>query len=380
MNIVHLCLSCFYIDGGAYQENKLISQHVCDGHSVIVIASTENHDENGKLYYEKSSVYLGKEGAKVYRLDYHALIPNKIRKKLRIHKNVFEMLSNFNPDVILFHGLCGWELLTVAKYKKANPLVKLYADSHEDWNNSARNFISREVLHKLYYKNIIKYALPYIEKILCVSVETMDFVKEVYKIDKSKLEFFPLGGHPVPNDKYYTIRKIKRRELGLDNETVFIQSGKQTKRKKLIECLKAFSATEDKSFHLYIVGSLFDDIKKEATFLIEKDSRITFLGWQPSSNLNQLLCAADIYLQPGTQSVTMQHSLCAHCAVIIDDVPSHKPYINNNGWLINEANPLASIFNEVTLNKERVEEMKNSSYLIASKILDYKKLAQRIFS
>ena len=40
--------------------------------------------------------------------------------------------------------------------------------------------------------------------------------------------------------------------------------------------------------------------------------------------LNDLLCGTDVYLQPGTQSVTMQNSLCARCAVVIDDVPSHR--------------------------------------------------------
>ena len=41
MKIIHLCLSCFYIDNYRYQENELVREHVTDGHEVLVVASTD---------------------------------------------------------------------------------------------------------------------------------------------------------------------------------------------------------------------------------------------------------------------------------------------------------------------------------------------------
>ncbi|MBL4599825.1 MAG: glycosyltransferase family 4 protein [Rhizobiaceae bacterium] len=381
MKIVHLCVSNFYVDGYSYQENELIREHVRAGHDVKVIASTETIGPNGKLTYTEARNYLGSEGARVTRISYLKCIPSKIVRKMRVHSEIFQLLEEFDPDVILFHSLCSWELLTVAKYKRTHPKVLFYADSHEDWNNSAQSFVSREILHKRYYGPILRRALPQIEKLLCISTETMDFVEEVYSIDRDKLEFFPLGGHPVPDQEYAKLRKTTRESLGVkDDQTMFVQSGKQTIRKKLIDSLKAFAATPEPNFRLFIVGILFDDIREEAQQLIDTDPRVTFLGWKSASELAEILIAADIYLQPGTQSVTMQSSLCAHCAVIIDDVKSHAPYIRDNGWLINENYSLAWILADVSKRKSELKRMQDASYQLALEFLDYSKLAKRILS
>ena len=381
MKIAHLCLSCFFIDGHSYQENELIREHVSQGHDVLVIASTENLGKGGELTYVRPGEYVGEENARVIRLPYRGLLPQKVMRKLRLHPGVFERLEEFQPDAILFHGLCGWELLAAAKYKRTHPEVLFYADSHEDWNNSAQSFVSREILHKRYYGPILRRALPQIEKLLCVSTETMDFVEDIYSIDRDRLEFFPLGGHPIPDQAYAKLRKTTRESLGVkDDQTMFVQSGKQTIRKKLIESLKAFAATSDPDFRLFIVGILFDDIREEAQQLIDADPRVTFLGWKSASELAEVLAAADIYLQPGTQSVTMQNSLCAHCAVIIDDVKSHAPYIRDNGWLINEKQTLPWIMADVSKRRSELKHMQDASYQLALEFLDYSELAKRVLS
>ena len=68
MRILHLCLSCFYIDDAGYQENHLVRQHVADGHEVLVIASTEIFDGKGGLGYAEPGSYIGSDGAKVIRI------------------------------------------------------------------------------------------------------------------------------------------------------------------------------------------------------------------------------------------------------------------------------------------------------------------------
>ena len=71
MKIVHLCLSCFYIDDYSYQENMLPKYHVLQGHDVSVIASMVSFDTNGKpCFLKEESVKTTKEGYKVIRVDY----------------------------------------------------------------------------------------------------------------------------------------------------------------------------------------------------------------------------------------------------------------------------------------------------------------------
>lgn len=313
------------------------------------------------------------------RLPYSGPGPHKIVRKLRRHPGVMRLLTEFQPEAILFHGTCGWELLTAANYVKAHPHVPLYVDSHEDWNNSARTFTSRELLHRRYYGPILRRALPYVRKILCLSTESIDFVHELYRVPRDLLEFYPLGGRPVPDQEYELRRAAARSLYGLGpQEIAFVQSGKQTKRKKLIESLTAFAAVPNARFRLLIAGVLSEDIRKEATSLIASDPRVSFLGWKSPEELTSLLCAADIYLQPGTQSATMQNSLCARCAVILDDVPAHAVYYRENGWLIGPNRSLLSVLSDISTKNPDLARMQATSFEVAKSMLDYAVLAERV--
>lgn len=379
MKIAHLCLSCFYIDGFGYQENELVRQHVVDGHDVIVIASTENFGPDRKLTYVEPGTYMGKDGAKVIRLPYRKFLPHKIMKKLRLHPGVFRLLEDFNPDVILFHGLCGWEMFSATKYKRKHPPVKLYADSHEDQNNSARNFVSKYLLHKLYYATIVRSCRKYLDKVLCVSIETMDFVEDTYRVPRSELEFYPLGGRVFDDVEYLARRERGRQAAGIAaDEVMLLQSGKMGPRKKVLESLRAFIAAKGDHLRFILAGSFDEKLRGEAEALIESDARIRFLGWKAADELGDLLCAADVYVQPGTQSATMQMSLCARCPVVLDDVPSHKPFVDGNGWLLKATDDMAGVFRAISENPAALAPMSAQSLKIASRLLDYRALAARI--
>ena len=375
MKIAHVCLSNWYVDGWSYQENELIRQHVLDGHNVLVLASTEVPNVDGTITYLQPSDYVGSEGAKVKRLPYR-FGPHKLMKKIRAHPSVKYQLEYFQPDAILFHGTCGWEVITVANYAKVHPEVHFYIDSHEDWYNSARSFISREILHKLFYRYCLSRAWPLAKKILCVSIEAIDFVKKMYGVPVEKIEFFPLGGR-IPTDlQYYKLRKEGREKYRIaTNEILFVQAGKQTIAKKLLETLTAFNATPSHA-RLMIAGSLDNAIKTEVLGLIAQNSRITFLGWQSVDEITQLLCAADVYLQPGTQSVTMQNSLCCRCVPILANVPSHRVFIKDNGWLVDNQDELQAAILEAC--KVQLGPMSLKSLRVAKKLLDYKALSRRV--
>lgn len=379
MRIVHLCLSCFYIDGHAYQENELVRQHVEDGHEVTVIASTESFGADRRLTYVEPGSYMGRDGARVVRLPYRRWLPHRVMRKLRLHPGVLALLRQLRPQVILFHGLCGWELQAVARYKRENPAVRLYVDSHEDHNNSARGLVSRYLLHRLYYAWIIRRCRAYFDKVLCVSLETMDFVRATYGVPPGQLEFYPLGGR-VFDDEEYAARRVRgRRDAGVGEDAVLLlQTGKMGRRKKVLESLRAFIGTPGERLRFVLAGSLDEELRGEAEALIASDPRITFLGWRQVDALTDLLCAADIYVQPGTQSATMQMALCARCPVILDDVPSHVPFWESNGWRLRNPEDLAAAFRAMAADPAALAAMAARSLEIARRLLDYRELAQRL--
>jgi len=379
VKIVHLCLSCFYIDGFSYQENELVAQNVRDGHDVLVIASTETFVDNMRLGNSlKQGSYMGSDGARVIRLPYRSG-PNFLMKKIRAHPDLYGLLEREKPDVILFHGLCGWELNTVVKYKKNHPQIKLYADSHEDFDNSARNFISKNLLHGMYYKPIIRAAVPYLDGIWCVSIDSMNFVHGFYGIPKDKIDFFPLGGHTLPDVDYEKIRADARKQYDITDEKILIvQSGKMDKVKKLSHSLREFIKTDDENLRFIIAGSLHKDVEDEAMALVARDSRITYVGWKKASELRDLLCAADVYLQPGSKSVTMLMAMCCRCAVIVADIPSNLPFVQENGWVLNDDGALGGVFS--ALKKTDIDAMKHMSARIASETFDYRTLVAKLYA
>lgn len=379
MKILHICLSNFFIDDQSYQENELVSANAQAGHDVLVLASTHDHGSDGNYTFSKPGTYQTPENVPVIRLPYHPLLPNWLGIRLRIHRGVYRLIEEFEPDVILFHGLSGWELLTTARYAKNNPKVTLYADNHSDFLTAGRTFFTRWTLHYVYYRSIALCALPYIKKILCISPMTMEYAEKFYGIPKEKLELFPLGGRPLNSNEILSRRENCRKKYGIrDEEIVFVQSGKQYSRKYLPQALIEFSKNNDPRFKFLIVGLLMDDIKSEVDALIADDSRVDFIGWKDSDTLRDLLCATDVYLQPGRQSATMQESLCCGCAVILENLSSNTPYVNNNGWIIDKPEELTSIFQKISSGDADLTKMGENSLSYAHKNLDYKKLAERI--
>lgn len=378
MKIAHLCLSVYFVEHFQYQENILIEKDKSNGHEVIVIASTETFDKDGRMFYCDQGQSVTRSNIPLFRVPYF-FGDNFFSRKLRKYKGVIKILERFKPDVIFFHGTGAIEILSISRFVRNNPGVHFFIDSHEDWNNSARSWLSREVLHRLIYRPVLRSAMDVCEKLLCVSTDAIDFMTHFYGIESSKLELYPLGGNILDDADYNARRSLKRQQLGVSIRTrIFIQSGKQTVLKRLSDSLKAFCLAADKDSLFLIAGSLSTELRLEIQKLINNDSRIRYMGWCDPEALTDLLCAADVYVQPGTQSVTMQHSLSCRCAVILDDAPAHAFYKCDNGWYVSDSDSLLEAFLQACSSD--LEYRKIRSFLFAKAHLDYSKLSLRYVS
>lgn len=379
MRILHCCLSCFYVDNYSYQENMIPKFNKKKGNKVKIIASTEVFID-GKLEYIAPESYINEYGIEVVRLPYSKILPHFIMRKIRKYKNTLMEIKKFNPDVILFHGTCALDLLVLRKYKKINPKVKIYVDSHEDYNNSAKNIISRVFLHKLFYKRILQNSLKIIDKILYISVETKYFLEDLYKIPKEKLEFYPLGGIIKDKEDKQKIRMKIRKELKVsENQILFLHSGKLDKLKRTKDILNAFTKIKNSNFILIIIGSILEE-QKEIYEIIKKDERIRFLGWKIGEELMEYLCASDIYLQPGSQSVTAQNAICCGLPVMLYPHLSYTEIYKKNVFWTKTEKDIEEVFIALEKDSNILKEMSKESYKIARKLLDYEKLADRIIN
>lgn len=376
MRIIHLCLAAFYNENYAYQENCLSIFNKLKGHDVKIIASTEVFDNNGKLKCIEPEKYVNNYGVSVVRLPYKKKIPRNMMRKIRIFKGLYNEIEKFKPDIIFCHALQTLELKTIVRYKQDNRDVKLYADNHADFNNSAQSFWSKNLLHRLIYLPQVRKYVNEFEKVYYISTETKEFLIELYKMDQKKLEFLPLGGKIRENNEYKMLRKKIRDRLQIhEDDILLLHSGKMDRGKKTLEILKAMSQNKKTNIKLVIIGVFEPNYKRDVFPYIHNDSRVYYEGWKSGEELSEYLCAADVYIQPGTQSATLQSALCSRCTAI---VAPHKSYIDLCGdsviYVKNEIE-LVKILNQ--LNVEEVMYYQEHSFKIAKKILDYEKQAEK---
>lgn len=379
MRIIHFALSCFYIEGYNYQENVIPTIHAHEGHTVLMVASCVSFNEHGEPCIVEPTKYHSKNGFDVIRVPYKKLFEVGLLRRFRLYEGVYDIIENFKPDIMYFHGCSALELNTVVRYKRRHPEVVLFIDNHADRNNSASSYASLLIQHKLIYKPSLKKALPYTEKLLCPSIECMDFCREVYGVPDEKLEFYPLGGTIFSIRQREEIRaNVRLKENVAQNAIVFTHSGKMDAKKRTIDIIKAFKSVKNEDFRLWIIGVLMDDVKEKVIEEISTDNRISYLGWKNSEELTDYLCATDFYVQPGGQSATMQNAMCCGCAVMLYPYKSHGPYVDGNGFFVSTVDDMRDAFAEISNHPEMCIEMKKKSLEIASELLDYEKLADRV--
>lgn len=380
MRIVHVCLCGPYSDGFAYQENELVAQHVAMGHEVSILATTETYGADRRtLTHVVASETRTQDGALMVRLPYRRWAPAAVMGKLRMHPQVLTWLERLAPEVILFHGLCSWELLAVARYKQLNPSTRLYADCHEDFNNSARTWASKWLLHFAYYRSVLRRCLPQIDKVLCVTVESISFARDFYGVPPAMLELYPLGGEVLDDRTYLEKRTAVRQQLGVQSsDIVLVQSGKLDATKLLPTALRALAEVDDPRLRFVIAGKMSPKVELQAHPLINADARVKYLGWLKPEELRDLLCGADVYVQPFGQTSTTQMSLCCRCAIVVQDLPSHRALFCENGFLTNESKTLATAFGYLVEHADQLKAMQTASSAFADENLDYRNLARRI--
>ncbi|RRA90460.1 glycosyltransferase family 4 protein [Aeromonas veronii] len=379
MKVLHICLASHYTEGMTYQDNQLADQNASDGHEVVVVSDCFRYKGHSIEEIEAEDVILS-SGIRLVRMKYDNIVNAFMSSKIRKVSKLEGFLYDFKPDVILFHGVAGYEMLTVSKYKKDNPLVKLYIDSHEDYHNSGTVWLSMFFQYKIFNRWIVRKIRKNVDKFLYLSYESRDFCQEIYGLKNDELEFYPLGGNIIDSDVKHRFRAEVIQQLGLSNDDILIvHSGKFAREKKTQELLESFISVRNEKLKLILIGSIPPEMQLVLYPLIESDHRVHFLGWMNSDELVKYLCAADIYAQPGTQSATMQNAICCGTPVALYPYESHVPYVVNNGIFIKNKADYVGMFAGLAEGQFDLGAMSAASYVMAYDLLDYRKLAERLY-
>lgn len=380
MKIVHIDFTGPYTDGATYQENILPALNAKDGHDVtlLVQASFWNGAKEEQITEESRLRYTSESGVKIIRLPYVTVLNRFVTSKVRLPVGLYDELERIAPNIIFMHCLQTMAGEVILKYLSNHPNTKLVVDSHSDYLNSARTFFSKHILHKIFYKKIVKDVSLAAKKIYAISPECKDFLIEMYGVKASDIEDLPLGGL-LMSEQEMDRRRAEFREMHRisDGDVVYMHSGKLDRQKKTIETMRAFNRSAGSAEYLFIAGDVGKDIEKEFNAELVRNDRIQFLGWLSGEQLKTAICGSDVYLQPGSKSATAQISICCGKPVVLNNLPLYRELVDGNGWLIDGTSELEGIFEQIEQDRTIIKRMASESLRIARERLDYEKQARR---
>lgn len=379
MKIAHIQFAGPYSEGYNYQENLLPRYQVTLGREVAVFTNCYTWDHSRLVTTLSGRKYLP-DGVILERLPFQSFGTEFFTRKMRWAPKLYDRLCEFQPDFIMMHDYQSLSTYSVCRYIDTHPGARLVIDCHTDVHNSATNWLSREVLHKIIYKRIARAAAKRAKVLYYLSLETKEFMRSVYDLPEEKMEYLPLGGIIPDKTDYQAKRNSRRKELGLTPEDVLIvHSGKLAAGKKTVDLLTAMRRIVAQNVFLAVIGSADDPKTKEALDIAtEEDSRIRYLGWKSGDDLLEYLCAADIYAQPGTQSATMQNAACCGCAEVLYPYSSHKVLLGDAVLYAENVEQLAQALNSLVTDPQLLKKKKEQLFQVACEKLDYKKQAERI--
>ncbi len=382
-----LMLQDFFGTECAYQENMLAKYYKLMGHEVTVVSSTfesvfdyvvNNYDASRPikvLYYQ---------GAKIIRLPYQLNFLNKLRR----HSGIYNILINEAPDFIYAHDI-HLNIKEAVKYKRRFPSCNIIMDYHADYSNSAKNWISLNILHRIVRKAFLYRYLKYISKIYPVVPESARFLNDVYGIEWNKMELLPLG---CDYDKCKQVmagesRQCIRYKMGIgDNDIILITGGKFDEAKKTHLAIEAMQKINISSVHLFVFGKASKGNEQYEELLqrkAAKNNNIHFWGWVSPDRSYELMAAADIAIFPASQSSLWQQSIGMHLPLLAGNSGGQDmSYLNQNGNLIKfegsdiNAENFAKTVLSLVNNKEQLNKMKAGAAKTASEYLDYRIIAE----
>ena len=305
MKVVHLCLASFYPDGYSYQENLLPKYHKALGMQVAIIASLVTFDENGRnAYLPKASRYENEYGIPVTRLDYRGPLP--LARKLRTYRGTYSAIEREKPDVLFIHGCQFLDIRWVVRYLKANPQVRAYVDNHADFSNSATNFLSRTLLHRVLWRRCAHQILPYCRKFYGVLPARVDFLRDVYDLPRQKCELLVMGAddEAVERSRAPQVRQAVRARYGVaDGDFLVMTGGKINAFKaQTLLLMEAVSRIGRDNVKLIVFGSVVPELKQQVAALAD-GVRVRFIGLVEPDASYDLFAAADLCCFPGRHSV-----------------------------------------------------------------------------
>ncbi len=382
MKVVHLCLGCFYPDNYSYQENLLPKFHKELGYDVEVIASTQSFDEHGKVcFLDKTGSYQNEYDIKVTRLPYKS--NSSLGHKLKRYIGTYEAIEKACPDILFIHGCQFLDIDQAVKYLKKHPEVKVFVDNHADFSNSATNWVSKNVFHKILWKGCAHKIEPFTAKFYGVLPVRVDFLKDIYELPADKCELLVMGADDELVEKAKTsgARERIRKQYGIEDDDFLVLTGgkiDQWKTQTLL-LMQAVQNIKNEHVKLIVLGSVTQELMDKVKALAD-GSKVQYIGWIQSKDTYEYFEASDLAVFPGRHSVMWEQVVGQGVPMLVKDWPgTHHVDIGGNVRFLkrDSAEEIQGEIERLLENPDAYKKMKSVAQEKGMQVFSYRDIARR---
>lgn len=378
MKIVHICLCAPYVDNLGYQENLLPKYNALMGNEVVII-SFNKREGFFRTNKSKKSYYIN--GVKVVRINSKLNLLNR----LIWFDSLYEILSQEKPDLIYMNGMQSLSIIEVCKYLKENKNCKAVADIHADFFNSALNFFSKHILHKVIWKFIIKRSINSFEIIYCINNWSYEFALKMYNIPKNKMRLLYLGSDIdiIDFENKESIKRKIRSNLNIPEQAVvMITGGKINKYKRVHEIIDVMNILNNNNLHLIIFGRIAEEFKDVINPLLNKRN-IHFAGWLTGKDVYDYYLASDIAIFAGDMSILWQQAISCGLPAILKFWPGNE-YLNEGNAIFLYSEELSELKQSIelitSLSEDKFDSMKDIAIKMGKDKFSYYNITNQIFN
>ena len=285
--------------------------HAKLGNEVTLIVTNMSRP-NKDLIEVPCEDFISKDGFRVIRRPKIKRISGNIGTIIS-YLEVYDLLTEIQPDYVFFHGLGDITIFQVIKYKCSHPDVYVVQDNHLDYNigfNPEKNFKTK--LLRLFFRTQYRLTNKYIDRVYGVTPWRKEYAMDVYSVPSSKAEVLLMGADDEMIDyaNRSSIRKAIRHQYNIaEDDFLVITGGKLDREKGIIQLIRACG--ELKCVKLLVFGNILDDVKNEFYKLIEKYCNVIYIGWITSEEVYNYYFAADLAVFPGQHSVLWEQACAA---------------------------------------------------------------------
>lgn len=378
MKILHLCLCGPVTDGWTYQENMLSKYHVKLGHEVAMIASQWVWGENGRLKRYMKTDYMTQDGVTMIRLD---IKNGDIRNKFKRYRGLYQALEKVNPDIIFMHGCQCLDVTEVVKYLRKNK-VALYVDNHADFSNSATNWVSKNILHKVVWKFYAQRLVPYARKFYGVLPARVDFLKKMYNIPNEKCELLVMGADDekvasAAGDK--VIEAVRDMYHIMPTDFLVVTGGKiDNSKKQTLLLMQAVARAKNERIKLIVFGSVEEELEDKVKELSDGE-KVKYIGWMNPEETYKIFAAADVVVFPGRHSVFWEQVAGQGIPLIVKDWPgTHHIDVGGNVRFLKRDDEIEirEMLEELVDNPSEYRKMKKVAIEKGLQSFSYKNIAE----